>query len=129
MPYCGAKSPALRRALLRTTGAVLLLALGACSRHGEINAKLFVGKWHSSRLATPLYLYENGEWEIKKDDGAVLQYGVWEYKDRRILWSYKLGKQFGHDANTVLAASAQEIRLQEADNSITILSKLGPVTH
>lgn len=121
---CGAET---RRALL--LAAALLLALPGCSRHAEINAKLFVGKWHSSRLATPLYLYENGEWEIKQDGGAVLQYGVWEYKDQRILWSYKLGKTIGHDANTVLAASAQEIRLQESDHSITVLSKLGPVTH
>lgn len=118
-----------RRALLLAAYAATLLALTACSRPTLIDAKLFVGKWHSSRLATPLYLYANGEWEIRQDGGALLQYGVWEYKDQRLLWSYKLGKQIGHDATTVLAASPQEIRLQESDNSITIFTKLGPVTH
>lgn len=123
---CDAKA---RRALLLAACAATLLALPGCGRRPQIDAKVFVGKWHSSRLATPLYLYANGEWEIRQDDGAVLQYGVWEYKDQRLLWSYKLGKHIGHDANTVLAASPQEIRLQESDNSTTIFTKLGPVTH
>ncbi|MCX7277349.1 MAG: hypothetical protein NTZ15_08480 [Burkholderiales bacterium] len=118
-----------RRALLLAACAATLLALPACNRHTPIDAKVFVGKWRSSRLATPLYLYANGEWEIRQDDGTVLQYGVWEYKDHHLLWSYKLGKQFGHDTTTVLAASPQEIRLQESDNSTTIFTKLGPVTH
>jgi hypothetical protein len=115
--------------LLLAACAATLLALPACNRHTPIDTKVFVGKWHSSRLATPLYLYANGEWEIRQDDGTVLQYGVWEYKDHHLLWSYKLGKQFGHDTTTVLAASPQEIRLQESDNSTTIFTKLGPVTH
>ena len=91
----------------------------------SIGTKNFVGKWKSSRLITPLYLYENGEWEIKKEDGAVLQYGVWQYKDKTILWSYKKeGSEIEHDQNTVLSVSSREFQLREEDRTTTIFKRL-----
>lgn len=89
-----------------------------------MNRKSFVGKWQSSRLLTPLRLYENGEWEILKDDGAVLQYGVWEYKNNALLWSYKIDGEVGHDINAVLSAKAQAFQLKEKDGSTTTFVRL-----
>ena len=106
---------------------VMLLSLpffGACSKREVVTEKIFVGKWQSSKLATPLYLYENGEWEIKKDDGAILQYGTWQYKDRQILWSFKVDSTVGHDVNPVLVASSKQFQLRESDQTITSFDKL-----
>ncbi|MBC7607984.1 MAG: hypothetical protein H7228_00165 [Polaromonas sp.] len=115
----------------KTPIAVLLLAvvlsvifLGACSKREAVTGKTFVGKWQSSKLVTPLYLYENGEWEIKKDDGAVLQYGTWEYKDDQILWSFKVDSAVGHDVNPVLVATSKQFQLKESDQTITSFAKL-----
>lgn len=100
------------------------LALYGCSGRDSITDKSFVGKWKSSKMATPVYLYPNGEWEIKTDDGAILQYGVWEYKDKKIIWSYKVDSYMGHDPNAVLSVTTREFKLQEADRSTTTFSKL-----
>jgi hypothetical protein len=68
---------------------VLVLAvsslLAACSAKNQASASAFVGKWKSSKLTTLLYLYPNGEWEIKTDEGGVLQFGLWEYQDGRLV--------------------------------------------
>jgi hypothetical protein len=104
-------------------GGVFVL-LNACSSRETTTEKTFVGKWKSSRMATPIYLYDNGEWEIKKDDGAVLQYGVWQYKGTKIIWSYKADSYIGHDANPVLSATPREFQVQESDRTTTTFSRL-----
>jgi hypothetical protein len=100
------------------------LSFSGCSNRDAIDAKHLVGKWKSSKLATPLYLHANGEWEIKTADGAILQFGVWEYKDRKIIWSYKVDSHIGHDTNPVLSAKPAEFRLRESDNTTTIFTRL-----
>ena len=97
--------------------------LTGCSGRQAPTAASFVGKWRSSKLDTPVHLYSNGEWEIKKDDGSVLQYGVWEYKDGRIIWNFKMGTQIGRDVNAVQSVTATEFRLHE-DQAITSFKRL-----
>ena len=78
-------------------------------------------------METPIYLHDNGEWEIKTEDGAVLQYGVWEFKSDKIIWSYKADLdtgRIGRDVNDVLSATAQEFQLLERDGSTTIFKRL-----
>lgn len=104
--------------------AASLVSFHGCSGKAAINEKIFVGKWKSSKLETPVYLYANGEWEIKLDEGGVLQYGVWEYKNNKIIWSYKIGPAIGHDADPVLSATAQEFQLQENDKTTTTFKRL-----
>jgi hypothetical protein len=104
--------------------ALAMTTLYGCSAGDAVSAKSFVGKWKSSKLETPIYLHENGEWEIKTDDGAVLQFGVWQYKDKKIIWSYKVDGQIGHDANAVLSAAAREFQVQERDRTTTTFVKL-----
>jgi hypothetical protein len=74
---------------------------------------VFVGKWQSSRLATPLYLYENGEWEIKDDDNRIMQYGIWEYRNGQIIWISKVNGLFIYDANTIISANENRFSLRE----------------
>lgn len=106
--------------------ALLTLAVltPACSRGEAPSAKTFIGKWKSSKLTTPIYLYENGEWEIKKDDGAVLQYGAWEYKDGKVIWSFKVGAEVAHDVNPVVFATPTQFKLREVDQTVTSFDKL-----
>ena len=108
---------------------VFLLAaamlLNGCSPREAPNEQSFVGKWKSSRLeSSPLYLNNNGEWEIKLDDGKVLQYGVWEYKDKKIIWSHKIDGDIRHEANPVLSLSSKGFRVQEVDGSTTFFERL-----
>lgn len=100
------------------------LLLSGCADREDITEKHFVGKWKSSKLATPVYLYANGEWEIKTEEGAILQYGVWEYKGKRIVWSFKVDSQIGHDVNPVLSATLREFRLLEGDKTTTTFTRL-----
>jgi hypothetical protein len=110
----------------RLTASILLAAclLGGCQSQDPTDRKIFIGKWQSSRLATPLYLYENSEWEIKQDDGAVLQYGIWEYKNKKIIWSHKTGGRLEHDINPVIMADPKKFQVRESDQSITSFEKL-----
>jgi hypothetical protein len=85
---------------------------------------ILIGKWQSSRLVTPLYLYENGEWEIKRDDGAVLQYGVWEFKNNSIFWTHKSGGLVISDVNPVLQMQTTSFLLSENDHTITSFKKI-----
>ena len=114
--------------LTRPVAAVMvmstLVALSACSSRESFTAKDFVGKWKSSRATTPVYMYANGEWELKTDDGAVLQYGVWQYRDGNILWSIKIDRRIGHDLNRVLSVKPREFKLREMDGSTTTFAKL-----
>ena len=100
-----------------------LISVAGCSKHPAPTTTSFVGKWHSSKLDTPIHLYSNGEWEIKKEDGSVLQYGVWEYKDDRIIWNFKMGSQIVRDVNRVQSVSLKEFRLHE-DQVITTFTRL-----
>lgn len=103
--------------------ALLGLALAACGKRDPYSPALFVGKWKSSKLETPLVLYENGEWEIRKDDGGVLQYGLWEYRDGRLVWIIKMGGELHRDVNPVLSANKKEFRLQEGPH-VTVFHRL-----
>lgn len=111
--------------VLRRTVFLLVLAgaLTACGAKHQATQAFFVGKWKSSKLETPLVLFDNGEWEIKRDDGGVLQYGIWEYRDGNIIWSFKSGGQIIRDVNPVVSAKGSEFRLQEG-TQITVFNRL-----
>ncbi len=102
---------------------LMLLATACAPKDAVVRARL-VGKWQSSKLVTPLYLHDNGEWEIKQDDQVVLQYGVWEYKDNTLVWTYKIGTRISSDVNPVLAVTAARFELQESDQSVTSFNRL-----
>lgn len=110
----------------RAIAAILLLTalLGGCKAQNPLAEKDFVGKWKSSRASTPIQMFENGEWELLSEDGGVMQYGVWQVFDNKIMWSYIDDDRFGHDTNPILAASASEFRLREADGSVTTFVRL-----
>lgn len=110
--------------LVLTVMLVLVATLNGCTSQETLSEKNFVGKWKSSRVTTPVVLYENGEWEIMTEDGGVLQYGVWQYTGNKIMWSYKVDGQIGHDMNEILSAAPREFKLREKDKSITTFSKL-----
>lgn len=97
--------------------------LSGCGGRAPSYPANFVGKWKSGKLETPLFLHENGEWEIKNEAGGVLQYGIWEYRDGRIIWRYKNGAHIGSDVNVVLFSSDKEFRLQEGAQ-VTVFEKL-----
>ncbi len=107
--------------VLLIVGFLTLLNAG-CSR--ETSEEMFVGKWKSSKLETPLYLYDNGEWEIKTESGTVLQYGVWDYEAGEITWSYKWGSLVKDDVNPVLSATGTEFQVKESDGTTTTFIKL-----
>ncbi len=98
-------------------------ALNACGAKHHATHASFVGKWKSSKLETPLVLFDNGEWEIKNDDGGVLQYGIWEYRNGNIIWSFKIGGKIIQDVNAVVSSTAQEFRLQEG-RQVTVFKRL-----
>jgi hypothetical protein len=110
---------------LKQVLALLLVALtlAGCGRE-IITEKVFVGKWKSTKLATPVYLYDNGEWEIKTEGGTILQFGVWHYEDNKIRWTYKVNSQIGHDINPVLSATSMEFKVKESDGTTTTFSRL-----
>ena len=101
--------------------SLLILGLAACQR---ISERDFVGKWQSSRAVTPIHLAANGEWEIREDDGSILQYGVWRYADKRIIWSVKQGGRVIDDPTPVLAVKRAEFRLKERDGATTVFRRL-----
>jgi hypothetical protein len=107
--------------------AVLVLAvtslLAACGAKNQASAAAFVGKWKSSKLTTPLYLYPNGEWEIKTDEGGVLQFGLWEYQDGRLVWLFKSGARISRDVNPVIAVTDREFQLREG-SLVTVFNRL-----
>lgn len=108
--------------------ALLLLAAGwlsfALLGSKRIGERDFVGKWRSSRAVTPIHLAANGEWEMRTDAGAVLQYGVWRYEDKKIVWTIKQGSRISDDANPVLSVGPDEFRLRERDGATTIFRRL-----
>jgi hypothetical protein len=105
--------------------AIIILDVLYLTRGKEqVTEAAFTGKWQSSKLETPTYLYPNGEWELKKDDGTILQYGVWRYEDKKIIWSFKAQDGFIHDPNPVLSFKPDEFKLKEKDGTTTIFTRL-----
>lgn len=98
-----------------------VVALAGCKRTSERD---FVGKWQSSRAVTPVYLAANGEWEIRQDDGTVLQYGVWRYADRTLIWSIKQGDKIMDDPTPVLSVEPDQFKLKERDGATTVFKRL-----
>lgn len=102
---------------------LLGIVLAACGGRNPASHATFVGKWKSSKLETPVFLYDNGEWEIKNEDGGILQYGTWEHRDGRIIWRFKNGSQVDRDVNAVVSANDKEFRLKEG-TQITVFTRL-----
>lgn len=98
-----------------------LAVLAGCKRTSERD---FVGKWQSSRAVTPIYLAANGEWEIRQDDGTVLQYGVWRYADQTLNWSIKQGSRIMDDPTPVLSVEPDQFKLKERDGATTVFKRL-----
>lgn len=112
--------------VFRATGLLFALALlfGGCGQGTAAKEARFVGKWQSSRLSTPLVMHANGEWEILREDGSVLEFGVWQYADNAIVWSYKQDGRIGHDPNKVLSVKPKEFSVRERDGSTTVFKRL-----
>lgn len=90
----------------------------------QVSQRDFVGKWQSDRAVTPIHLAANGEWELRKDDGTLLQYGVWRYEGKQIIWSIKQGGRIIDDPNPVLSVTPAEFRLRERDGQTTVFKRL-----
>lgn len=101
-----------------------LAALAGCSQAQQTDPAQLFGKWQSSRLATPLYLGPNGEWEVRTAEDRVLQYGVWHLEGRKMVWTVKLGGRVEHDVNTLLKITASQFELRERDGSVTRFERL-----
>ncbi|MBI5430551.1 MAG: hypothetical protein HY938_08855 [Nitrosomonadales bacterium] len=97
----------------------------AYTRHGAIKERDFVGTWKSSRTGTPVHMHANGEWEIRTEEGSVLQYGVWQYANDWMIWSYKTGGTVEHDANAVLSVHPEEFQVRERDGTTTTFRLIG----
>lgn len=109
-----------RRFLLWALTAALL---AACQPQWK--PEQFAGKWKSSRVSTPLYLHPNGEWEIRNNEGRVLQYGIWQLQDRSILWTIRTGDgQVMHEANPIVSVAERRFELRETDGSLTKFERL-----
>lgn len=116
---------AARSGLVLIALLAMITLLDGCTNRDTLTAADFVGKWKSTRMiTTPVHLYGNSEWEIKSDDGAVMQYGVWQYQDRKILWSFKTTDGVIHDKTRVLSVTPDEFRIRERDGSTTTFSRL-----
>ncbi len=102
----------------------LMGMLAGCSGEEKYEEGSFVGKWQSSRTTTPVYLYDNGEWEMKSDDGVVLQYGVWQLTDNKMMWTVRVDERIVHDLNPILSVAPKEFKLREKDKSVTTFTKL-----
>jgi hypothetical protein len=103
--------------------ALVVALLAACG--GKPEPAQFVGKWKSTRLATPLHLHGNGDWEIRDAEGAVLQYGVWQVRDRTFVWSIKLDGALQHDPNPIMSVQPGRFELRERDGSVTRFDRIG----
>jgi hypothetical protein len=93
------------------------------SKKYQIKDSDFVGKWVTSKTFTPIYLYPNGEWEIKKEDGNVLQYGIWHYEPGYLVWVNKQGEQLINDRNPVVAMAKNQFKVREQNGSVTVFTK------
>lgn len=113
---------------LKIIGVLLVLLLLAMFLFAQgkrpFQTSDFVGKWKSSKITTPIYLHDNGEWEIKTDDGGVLQHGVWRYADKKLIWTVRLSGGILHDVNPVLSVGSVEFQISEKDGSLTTFKRL-----
>ena len=116
-----ARRAALARASHRVVHGCVFTA--GCERKPV--AAQFVGTWKSSRLSTPLRMQANGDWEIRTEDGTVLQYGVWQLHGQRLVWTIRQrdGK-VEHDANAVVSVDKKGFVLRERDGSRTTFTRL-----
>ncbi len=103
---------------------LLVALLTACSSEDLYKERDFVGKWQSSRVTTPVYLYDTGEWEMKTDEGEVQQYGIWQYSHNKILWTVRVNGTILHDPNPVLSVSPEQFQIRERDGSVTTFRRL-----
>lgn len=112
-----------RHRLPAAIGAGLLaIGLAACSRTSERD---FVGKWQSSRTQTPIHMVSNGEWEIRTEEGTILQYGVWRYEDKKLIWSFKQDNgQILDDPNPVLSVGPKEFSVRERNGTTTVFKRV-----
>lgn len=125
-------SPLAARASVALSGRRALLALAGlgwagCSRREEADpydARNFIGAWRSTRTNTPIHLLDNGEWEIRGPQGEVMQFGVWTYDRRRLIWSHKSGAQVLHDITLLVDYQRATFKVREADGSVTTFTRL-----
>lgn len=115
-----------RRFVICALSAVLVAMVPGCKRTPPVEAADFVGRWQSSRLTTPLVLHANGDWEIKNDQGEVLQYGVWSYVPGQFLWTFKHGAQVQHEVNPLLSFDPSAFSLRETDGTVSTFTRLPP---
>lgn len=114
---------ALRRPARIALALFVAVLLAACSR--DPRPEQFAGRWKSARLATPLLLHPNGDWEIRADDGTVLQYGVWQLQGRTFVWSIRQEGRLVHDPNAIVDVRKDRFELRERDGSVTRFERLG----
>lgn len=100
---------------------VLGVVLSACGAKTQATHAFFVGKWKSSKLSMPVVLLDNGEWEIRSENGDVLQYGLWEYRGDSIVWRFKRGSETLTEVNPVIYAKDREFRLEEGGQTTVFL--------
>lgn len=112
---------------------VLLASLAMCTIVAGCNTRSkpdpyaagnFVGEWQSTRTNTPILMLDNGEWEIRASDGTMLQYGVWSYHRRRIIWSHKNAGSYLHDTTPLLSYEQGRFVVEEADGTQTTFSRV-----
>jgi len=85
-----------------------------------------VGTWTSSRTNTPINMYANGEWEIKSDEGNIMQYGVWQVAGQNIIWNFKDGGRIVHDINPIVSVAPNEFKVREQDHTTTTFTRVAP---
>src|SRR4051812_35262042 len=108
----------------RAGAALCLVLLAACQPHPR--PEQFAGQWKSSRLATPLHLHANGDWEIRDGADQVLQYGVWQGRGDNFVWTIRMDGQLQHDPNSIVSVKAGSFELRERDGSTTRFERFQP---
>lgn len=113
-------------ATIKSLALIVVLAVtgSGCAEKDLYSSKDFVGKWESSRVTTPVYLHDDGEWELKTEAGEVQQYGIWNYSNNQILWTVRVNGRIQHDPNPVVSMTATEFQLREKNGSVTTFHRL-----
>jgi hypothetical protein len=111
-------------ARIASVAVLATVALGGCDKEAQMKEQDFVGKWHSSKANAPIRLDANGEWELLTKDGSTVQYGVWQYIDKRFVWSSRSDGLTHHEANAILSATSKEFTLREVDGGLTTFRRL-----
>lgn len=113
----------MRRRLALAGALLAAVPLMAC-RAKALEPGQFVGRWKSSRSSAPVLLNANGEWEIRAEDGALLQYGVWRLDGQQLIWTVRSDEGVVHDATQVLSMDPKAFTLRERDGSTTRFARL-----